>query len=201
MGYDEPCFADSEEDLIRQALAGHENPWLEGVSYERLAAEHIVPLNALAKHQPFVELYSARMAADGYDPLPSWAPMPEPDDLSLTLITPPNHHFLNSTLACVGTLQGKEHRPTLQINAADAACRGIEDGDLVCARNKRGVVELYAEISDRVEPGVVVSQGLWWASDMPGKRGVNATTPDRIADMAGGAVFFSNRVEVEKIAY
>ncbi|MBV8085571.1 MAG: molybdopterin oxidoreductase family protein [Chloroflexi bacterium] len=201
MGYDEPCFADSEEDMIRQALDGSGNTCLEGVTYERLADEHVVALNKPAKHQPHTDFYSERMAADGYDPLPAWSPMPEPDDLALTLISPPNHHFLNSTLAMVDSLQTKERRPTLQINAADAACRGIEDGDLVCARNKRGVVELHAEISDRVEPGVVVSQGLWWPSDMPGKRGVNATTPDRIADMAGGAVFFSNRVEVEKIAY
>src|SRR5205085_1167033 len=101
--------------------------------------------------------------------------------------------------ASVPVLQAKERRPTLQISAADAAARGIADGDLVCARNKRGLVELHAEISDRVEPGVVVSQGLWWPGESRGKRGVNATTPDRVADMAGGAVFFSNKVEIDRI--
>jgi hypothetical protein len=45
--------------------------------------------------------------------------------------------------------------------------------------------------------GVVVSQGLW--ADSPGaKHAVNLLTPDRIADMGGGATFFSGRVDVAK---
>jgi anaerobic selenocysteine-containing dehydrogenase len=155
----------------------------------------VVHLNAPAKHQPFTELYSARMADHGHDPLPAWTPLKEPDR-GLMLITPPNHYFLNSTLAGVEELAAKEGRPTLQISAEDAAARRIADGDRVCASNARGSVELYAQITDTVKPGVVVSQGVWWPSAMRGSRGVNATTPDRLADMAGGAVFFSNRVEV-----
>jgi len=43
----------------------------------------------------------------------------------------------------------------------------------------------------------VVSQGLW--ADQPGsKHNVNALTPDRTADMGGGATFFSGRVNVER---
>jgi anaerobic selenocysteine-containing dehydrogenase len=45
---------------------------------------------------------------------------------------------------------------------------------------------------------VVVTQGLW--SDLEGtKQLVNTLTPDRIADMGGGATFFSGRVSIEKI--
>jgi hypothetical protein len=46
--------------------------------------------------------------------------------------------------------------------------------------------------------GVLVSQGIW--ADSPGaKYAVNLLTPDRIADMGGGATFFSGRVDVAKI--
>ena len=62
----------------------------------------------------------------------------------------------------------------------------------------RGECELTAVVGDQVLPGVVVSQGLW--SDKTGdKHLVNSLTPDRIADMGGGATFFSGRVNVEAI--
>jgi len=138
------------------------------------------------------------MADHGYDPLPAWTPLKEPDD-GLALVTPPNHYFLNSTLAGVPELAAKEGRPTLQISAPDAAARGVADGDLVRAFNDRGSVELHARITDAVQPGVVVSQGVWWPSAMRGSRGVNVLTDDRLADMAGGAVFFSNKVEVQRV--
>jgi len=199
MGFEDECFADSPEDIMRQALDFPANPHLEDVTLDRLRREHVVRLNAPSKHVPTTFFYSEQMARDGFDPLPSYVPLPEPDQ-GLTLVTPPNHHFLNSTLAGVDALIEREGRPTLQLSAADARERGIQEGDLVRAWNKRGAVELYAHITDAVQPGVVVSQGVWWASKMPGGGGVNQTTPDRIADMGGGAVFFSNKVEVERIA-
>jgi anaerobic selenocysteine-containing dehydrogenase len=164
-----------------------------------LREEGPVRVSQRQRHQPFTELYSDQMAQHGHDPLPAWTPLPESGD-GLWLITPPNHYFLNSSLAGVEELTALEGRPTLQISAADAHARGIADGDLVRASNARGAVELHARITDAVQPGVVVSQGVWWPGNSRGGRGVNATTPDRIADMAGGAVFFSNKVEVQRLA-
>ncbi|HLY67877.1 MAG TPA: molybdopterin dinucleotide binding domain-containing protein, partial [Chloroflexota bacterium] len=197
LGFDDPCFQDSTEDVARQALDNPANPHLEGITVERLK-EHVVRLNVQEKSQPFTEFYSQQMADQGYDPLPAWTPLPEAGD-GLWLITPPNHYFLNSTLGGVDELVRREGRPTLQISAVDADSRGIADGDLVRAWNERGAVELHARITDAVQPGVVVSQGVWWPGRSRGQRGVNATTPDRLADMAGGAVFFSNKVEVEQV--
>ncbi len=198
MGFDDPCFRESSEDVIRAALQNPANECLSGVTLERLRDEPYVRVGPAERHQPFTAFYSETMAQHGHDPLPAWTPLPE-EGAGLWLITPPNHYFLNSTLAGVDELAARERRPELQISAPDAAARGIADGDLVRASNERGSVELYARVTDAVQPGVVVSQGVWWASKSPGGRGVNATTPDRIADMAGGAVFFSNKVEVEPV--
>jgi anaerobic selenocysteine-containing dehydrogenase len=197
MGLEDECLYDSSEDVIRSALDNPANPFLDGVTFERVQTDY-VRVGPGQKHQPFTELFSENMATHGHDPLPAWSPLPEEGE-GLWFVTPPNHYFLNSTLAGVDELAAKEGRPELQISAADASARGIADGDLVRAFNERGEVQLYARITDTVEPGVVVSQGVWWASSSPGGRGVNATTPDRIADMAGGAVFFSNKVEVEAL--
>jgi len=40
-------------------------------------------------------------------------------------------------------------------------------------------------------------QGLWWDDPENGMYSVNVLTPDRLADMGGGATFFSTRIEVE----
>ncbi|MGO4271357.1 molybdopterin dinucleotide binding domain-containing protein, partial [Paenibacillus sp. TAF58] len=70
-------------------------------------------------------------------------------------------------------------------------------GDVARVWNDRGECELVVAAGTDVLPGVVVSQGLW--ADVPGNKAlVNALTPDRVADMGGGATFFSGRVRVEK---
>lgn len=82
------------------------------------------------------------------------------------------------------------------MNRLDAEKLGIENGSSVRIWNGRGECEMAASVGEHVLPGVVVSQGLW--SDQFGnKHLVNSLTPDRVADMGGGAVFFSGRVNVE----
>ncbi|MHB8618651.1 MAG: molybdopterin-containing oxidoreductase family protein [Chloroflexota bacterium] len=197
MGFDDPCFQDSVDDILRQGLDFGANPALRGISLERLRRERVVRLTVPERHQPFTRFFSEEMARDGYDPLPCYQPIAEPGE-GLLLITPPNHYFLNSTLAGVEELRRRAGEPTLQICPADAAARGVADGDPVIVRNLRGQCRLTARLSDTVAPGVVVSQGIWWPSHAHGG-GVNQTTADRLADMGGGAVFFSNRVEVERL--
>jgi len=43
----------------------------------------------------------------------------------------------------------------LEINAGDAAARGVKDGDLVRVASRFGEIELRARLSARVNPGVV----------------------------------------------
>lgn len=84
MGLDHPCFADSDLDLIQQALDS-DHPWLAGITFERLREEGFVRLNLPDPFLPFAaghfptpsgkcEFYSARAARDGFDPLPTFIP-------------------------------------------------------------------------------------------------------------------------------
>ena len=43
-------------------------------------------------------------------------------------------------------------RPSLQIDPADAAARGIATGDLVRVHNDRGTLTLAAEVTDEAAP-------------------------------------------------
>lgn len=217
MGFDDDAFRDTEEDMIRQALDFKHNPYLEGVTLEKLKEQRFVKLNMEPQqtwldHLPTpsrkIELYSATMERAGLPPLPTYVPLVEGYDgerrpgkdtpYPLMFISPPNHNFLNSTFGNVEKLKALEKGPVLQIHPEDAAARGIADGDEVTVWNDRGSYDVTASVTDKMLPGTVVSQGLWWQQEDGKRTRANALTPDRIADMGGGAVFFSTVVDVKR---
>jgi anaerobic selenocysteine-containing dehydrogenase len=205
MGFGEQAFRDSEEDMIRQALNFPDNPHLEGITYDSLSKNQFVK----AKMQPLfpgklptpsgkIELYSERMKQDGYEPLPTYTPIIKDSDLPFLFIPAPNHNFLNSTFSNNAKHISMEKEPKLHMNAADAKTMGIAAGDMVRIWNVRGECLLTAAPGENVLPGVLVSQGLWQNAPET-KQHINSLTPDRLADMGNGAVFFSGRVDLEKV--
>ncbi|SDE23760.1 Anaerobic selenocysteine-containing dehydrogenase [Paenibacillus sp. UNCCL117] len=205
MGFEEEALRQSDDELIRQALDYPANPRLKGVTLERLTEERFVkaevkPLfpGRLPTPSGKIELYSAAMARKGYPPLPTYTPLSEGEELPFWFIPAPNHNFLNSTFAHNDKHVRMERTPKLHMHAADASRLGIVNGELVRVSNGRGECELTAAVGEDVLPGVVVSQGLW-AGKAGAKALVNALTPDRVADMGGGATFFSGKVQVERL--
>ncbi|PEZ82409.1 molybdopterin oxidoreductase family protein [Bacillus sp. AFS017274] len=205
MGFEEQAFRDSEEDMIRQALDFPDNPHLEGITYDSLSRNQFVK----AKMQPMfpgklptpsgkIELYSERMKQDGYEPLPTYTPIIKDSDLPFLFIPAPNHNFLNSTFSNNAKHISMEKEPKLHMNAADAKTMGISSGDMVKIWNDRGECLLTAAPGENVLPGVLVSQGLWQNTPET-KQHINSLTPDRLADMGNGAVFFSGRVDLERV--
>jgi anaerobic selenocysteine-containing dehydrogenase len=205
MGFEDDAFAESEAEMIGQALDFSSNTYLDGIDYETLVERQFVK----AKVKPLfpgklrtpsgkIELYSKRMQANGYPPLPTYIPLVHDGDHPYQFIPAPNHNFLNSTFSNNQKHISLEKEPRLHMNSEDAAAAGIEDGDQVRVWNGRGECLLKVSVGENVLTGVVVTQGLW--ADIAGtKQLVNTLTPDRIADMGGGATFFSGRVSVEKI--
>jgi anaerobic selenocysteine-containing dehydrogenase len=216
MGFHEPWLHRSVDEVIEEILTATavHNPLLAGVTLERLKREKSVPL-ALPASTPFsdgrfptpsgkVELYSQRLADEGLDPLPAWAPNEDDGALdrleepfaqadSLTLITGAAHHFVTSSLANQAGLLAREGEPFVEIHPHDAAARAIENGDRVIVANGRGWCRLRAVVTTAVRPGVLASpKGRW--SKLDGGRNVNWTTSDELADMAGQSTFHSNRV-------
>lgn len=205
MGFTESVFEDTEAEMIAQALDNPSNPYLQGINYESLAENHFLkaavkPLfpGKLTTPSGKIELYSEQMASDGHPPLPTYIPLPVDGEHPYQFIPGPNHNFLNSTFS-----NNQEHimlekeEPRLHMNHHDAKRSGIIDGEMVRVWNGRGECKLKVQVGESVLPGVVVTQGLW-ADDKGTMQLVNSLTPDRIADMGGGATFFSGRVSVEK---
>ncbi|MCO6450447.1 MAG: molybdopterin oxidoreductase family protein [Caldilineales bacterium] len=216
MGYDDPCFRQSDEEALREFVESQTHPTLRGITWQRLLEDGFARLNLPDPYLPFAEgefptpsgkceFYSERMARDGYDPLPAWTP-PQTISLAgesasdgwLSLISPPAHNFLNSSFANLEHSLRREKRPVVRIHPIDAARRGIGDGDQVCLRNELGDVVLAAEISADIIPGSVLAPGVWWNKLSPDGRNVNQLTPQTEADMGAGALFYDVGVQVEK---
>lgn len=225
MGYTEPWLQESAEEAMRSILDASraENPYLQGITFERLQAEATVPLHFTEETRiPFadghfptpsgkVELLCAAMQAQRLDPLPDYCVPEEFSRLvgaedqhsehkqhaALTLISAAAHHFVSSTFGNQGSLRTKEGEPWIEIHPADAAERGIQHGDLVMVGNSRGACQLQAILSEDVPIGVAVAPKGHWASRSPDGRNINWTTSDALADIAGQSTFHSNRVFVK----
>jgi anaerobic selenocysteine-containing dehydrogenase len=215
LGIKDPHFEKGAETLIREALAS-DHPALQGITYDRLKAERSVRLNVGRPYMPFadgaptpsgkVEFYSEALAAQGMPPLPTYTPLqegPENTELHrrypLQLIVPPNRFFLNSSFSQSELLRRRQKAPTVFLSPADAAARGIKEGDAVRVFNDRGSARFVAGVTDDTRAGVAVIEGIWWAKFQPGGRGVNVLTSDRVTDLGGGPAFHSNLVEIARL--
>ncbi len=203
MGFSEPCFADSDEQLCRQAYG-------EQVDFTELLEHGFATLpvpDAPFAHGNFptasgkCEFFSAALAAAGQDGLPGHVPNHEPVGRSaaypLAMISPPARNFLNSTFVNVASLQKQEGRPLLEIHPQDAAARGIADGTVVRVFNDRGSYVCHAELSERARPGVVNGLGVWWRKLGLAGTNVNQLTSQALTDMGQGPTFYDCLVEVE----
>jgi anaerobic selenocysteine-containing dehydrogenase len=211
MGFGEACFRDSDEDICRTALRSTA-PRMRGIDWEEMKSSGWQRLDVPARFAPFAaggfptpsgkcEFYSAALEAQGLDPLPFYNPPAEgaaPGELQF--ISPPARNFLNSSFAHLKRFRELEGEPRLEMHAADAAARGIRDGDLVRVFNARGSLRLRARVNDRPRRGVVVAPSVWWKKHAPEGGNANNLTAQRVADLGGGATFYDCRVQVEAAA-
>lgn len=203
MGFDDDCFSVTEEEMIREALDNPANPYLTGITYEKLKDKGWLKLN-MSEGGLFPDkirktnFYSETMEKKGLPPLPEYTPLKETGTYPLTLVSGPNHQFLNSTFGELKSLKRLEGSPTVYMHPTDAAKRQISDNDNVRIYNDRGHCHLKASVTTDVLPGTIVTQGVWWQDETLGYQSINTLTSQRLADMGGGATFFSVKVNVEK---
>jgi anaerobic selenocysteine-containing dehydrogenase len=93
----------------------------------------------------------------------------ERDDDGLVLISRRHLRSNNSWMHNVSVLVKGKDRCTLLIHPTDAARSGIEDGKLARVSSEAGEIEVPAEVSDEMMPGVV-SLPHGWGHSRPGTR-------------------------------
>ena len=202
MGFDEPCFRDSDEDICRTAIKGADWDGLKQAGWRKLdVPERFAPFAQGGFPTPSgkCEFYSASLDQQGIDPLPFYNPPAEnAEKYPLAFLSPPARNFLNSSFANSVRFRELEGEPHLDMHPGDAATRGIADGDRVRVFNDRGSYRLRARVNGKPRPGVVVAPSVWWKKYSPDGRNANNLTSQRTSDLGGGATFYDCRVQVER---
>jgi anaerobic selenocysteine-containing dehydrogenase len=207
MGFEDSCFRDSDDDMMRRLLAsGH--PFLEGITLERLESEHFVRLNVAAPGEPFLPFRKGfgtpsgkcEFGAENLDYTPPMESR-QGDALlrakyPLELVSSKNDDSMNSTFGHRAAVD--EQTSVLQLHSGDAGPRGIHTGDRVRVYNDRGSLMLKAEVDGVVSPGVVRAPSVRWAKSSADGFSANALTSDRLTDIGGGPTFYSCLVQVER---
>ncbi|OBB86764.1 molybdopterin dinucleotide-binding protein [Mycobacterium sp. 852002-30065_SCH5024008] len=103
------------------------------------------------------------------DDLPRLAARMERPAESLVLVSRRHLRSNNTWLHNVPALMKGKDRCTLLIHPDDAACCGIEDGDVVTVKSAAGEIKVPVEVTDAIKPGVVsIPHG--WGHGKPGTR-------------------------------
>ncbi|MEO8525450.1 MAG: molybdopterin oxidoreductase family protein [Caldimonas sp.] len=208
MGMTDPCFRDDDEALARTAFRP---PAEGGIDFAALREHGWVKLDI--GEAPFAKggfpTASGKCLIDAPglgvpDYLPNYESASSTPELAkrfpLAMISPPERNFLNSTFVNVVSLRGIDSEPVLEIDAGDAAARGIESGQRVRIFNDRGAIECKAVVGPRARPGVVNGLGVWWRKLARDGRNANELTHQRLTDIGRAPSFYDCLVEVEAAA-
>jgi len=208
MGFDDACFHDSEDDMIR-TLLNSAHPFLEGITLEQLDREHSVRLNVAPGDEPFLPFAhggfgtksgKCEFGAEALDYQPPVESRLGAAELRgrfpLELISAKSHDSMNSTFGNESSAQNQTSM--LFVHDDDARPRGIASGDRVRVFNGRGSCTLVASVDGVVRQGVVLAPSVRWNKLAPDHRSINALTSDRLTDLGGGPTFYSCLVDVEK---
>ena len=211
MGLEEPSLYADDEMLLTEALGADVDldelarvGWVRAPYPEdgRAWGDGVFP-TASGK----VELVSDALVRMGQPALPTFvAPREGPHGdaelvarYPLQLLTPKHHaRFLNSGYSHLPKHGPAEGGPFVELDPADAAARGIAEGDLARVWNDRASLAVPARISDRLRPGVVAIPFGWWQSQHPDGKAANALTNDTLTEWGGGVAYSDTLVQVAR---
>jgi anaerobic selenocysteine-containing dehydrogenase len=204
MGFTEPCFQDSVDDLIAQALGGRAEELQAKKSIHMRGEAEQLANGVFATPSGKIEFYSSTLAAQGIDPGPTFHP---PDEsrrgveahtFPLEFLPRKADNYMNSTFANLPSHQKMESPGLAMMHASDASARQICEADWVEIYNARGKIRLRARLDGSVPAGVVAAS-LNLNKLSAGGNNINALTSERLTDIGRGPTFYSTLVEVRKL--
>jgi len=203
MGFDDPCFSDSDETMARAAFS-------KDVSFDALREHGWVKLPL--PDAPFAEggfpspSGKCMIDAPGLgvpDHVPNYESAQSSPELAqrfpLAMISPPARNFLNSTFVNVKSLRDIEGEPLVEMHESDAAARGLHGGEMVRVFNERGEYRCKLAVNARARPGVVNGLGVWWRKLGVDGTNVNELTHQQLTDLGRAPSFYDCLVEVRAV--
>jgi anaerobic selenocysteine-containing dehydrogenase len=203
MGYAEPELYETDAELLATVL---ERSGL-GEDFASLAVKGTVPIaddpviqfadGRFPTPSGRVELASARAEADGLPRLPLPLADPRPRRGRLRLLSPASPWLLNDSFANDAKVAKRIGPATIALHPADAAERGLDEGDEAEVGNETGSLRLLVTLSDAVPRGVAYSPKGRWPKREPAGANVNTLNPGERADMGASTSVHGVEVAVE----
>jgi anaerobic selenocysteine-containing dehydrogenase len=187
MGFEEPELHEPDDTVIARLLAP------VGIDFATLASQGTIWTSREPRIQfadlrfptpsGRVEIASARAAADGHPRVPVAHADPRPAPGHLRLLTPASPWLLNDSFANDRKLSRRIGAATVAVHPADAAERGLAEGDAVVLANGTGRLALTLALSEEVPRGVAYAPKGRWPKLEPTRANVNVLNPGARADM------------------
>lgn len=177
------------------------SPNFRGMTYERLEKHHGLQWPCPDEDHPGTPRLHERLWGASVDPLVpfmpvEWEPVAEApsDDYPFLLTTGRRLGFYNTGVQSSHYEHPEQFRELVAMNPNDAQAHGIQEGDTVIVRSRRGSVTVPVEITRAVNPGT-----LFLSFHFPDQVPTNDLSIDVTDPLSGTAEFKAMAVFVEKI--
>jgi len=189
MGFQQPALFESDREIIDRLLAASDL----GITFAELARVGTVAIGDVPRVQfadlrfgtptGRIELASAAAQADGHPHVAQPWHDERPQHGRLRLLTPASAWSLNDMFANEPKLSRRRGPATVTLHPADAADRGLAQGDRVRLANETAALELQLALSELIPRGVAYSpKGRWPGQEATGAN-VNALNPGTRSDI------------------
>lgn len=153
MGY--PCAYESAKEIMKEISAV--TPSFGGINYERLEKESLQwPCRSLTDPgTPIMHVGSFARGKGLFKAIPYKQAQELPDEEYAYLMSTGRMLYHYNTRAMTGRTEGINqiaNHSYIEINAVDAQALGIQEGDKVEVHSRRGKIETYAAVGNRVFP-------------------------------------------------
>jgi anaerobic selenocysteine-containing dehydrogenase len=206
MGYGEPELYESDAEIIaallRQADLGEDFSSLAAKGTIPVPPEPVVQFADFTFPTPSgrVEIASARAAADGHPRVPLPLADPRPGGGRLRLLSPSSPWRLNDSFANVEKIATRVGAATIALHPADAAERGLAEGDEALAVNETGRLPLTVTLLETLPRGVALSYKGRWPKRETAHANINVLNPGHKTDMGESNCVHGIEVTVTRLA-
>ncbi len=200
LGVTEPSVYWSVDELMAELLNTN-HPYLAGITPQRLKEQGSIRLNLPSPFLPYADGAPTPSSKVKFAPVPKYqeATAQLNEEYPLRLITPPAHHFLNSTYGMLANLNKAEGtEPHMLVHPSDALKAGLQNGEYAVFASEIGQTKRRIKLSEEAQCGVVVLEGTWWGLQAADSESINVLTAETLTDLGGGSTFHNTRVSMTK---
>ena len=202
MGFEESLLYESDDEVIANVLTGTGT----GETFASLSAKGTVPMGDTAVIQ-FADLQfptddgrihiaSPEAQADGLPLIPEPHADTRPTNGLLRLLSPASPWLLNDSFGNDNKIEVQLGEASVSLNPADAAARGLSEGQNVALHNQTGRLELKLHLDEGVPKGVALSPKGRWPKRQSGSANVNVLNPGHKSDMGESTCVHAVEVDI-----